>query len=98
MRANEHIRIGSNSHERVKNFKYLGFLLKNQDRIHEQIKFRHEEGKSFDFSVLLLSKYLKIKIHKTIVLPIVLYDYGTWSLTLREDCRIWVFENRILRP
>jgi len=40
---------------------------------------------------------LKIKIHKTIVLPVVLYSCEIWSLTLREECRLRVFENRILR-
>ena len=41
---------------------------------------------------------LKIKIYKTIILPVVLYGCETWSLTLREECRLRVFENRILRP
>ena len=45
----------------------------------------------------LLSKNLEIKIYKTIVLPIVLYGCETWFLTLREECRLRVFENRILR-
>ena len=45
----------------------------------------------------LLSKNLKIKIYKTIILPVVLYGCETWSLTLREESRLRVFENRILR-
>jgi len=45
----------------------------------------------------LLSKNLKIKIYKTIILPIVLHGCETWSLILREECRLRVFENRILR-
>ena len=45
----------------------------------------------------LLSKNLKIIIYKTIILPVVLYGCETWSLTLREECRLKVFENRILR-
>jgi hypothetical protein len=44
----------------------------------------------------LLSKNLKIKIHRTIILP-VLYGRETWSLTLREECRLRVSENRVLR-
>jgi hypothetical protein len=44
-----------------------------------------------------LSKNLKIKIHRTIILPIVLYGCETWSLTLREERRLRVFENRVLR-
>jgi hypothetical protein len=45
----------------------------------------------------LLSKNLKIKIYRTIILPVVMYGYETWSLTLREERRLRVFENRMLR-
>jgi hypothetical protein len=38
-----------------------------------------------------------IKICRTIVLPVVLYGCETWSLTLREECRLRVFENKVLR-
>ena len=38
-----------------------------------------------------------IKIYRTIILPIVLYGCETWSLTLREEHRLWVSENRVLR-
>jgi len=45
----------------------------------------------------LLSKNLKIKIYRTVILPIVLYGCETWSLTLREEHRLRAFENRVLR-
>ena len=45
----------------------------------------------------LLSKNLKIKIYRTIILPVVLYGCETWSLALREERRPRVFENRVLR-
>ena len=45
----------------------------------------------------LLSKNLKIKIYRTIILPVVLYGCETWSLTLREGRKLRVFENRVLR-
>jgi hypothetical protein len=45
----------------------------------------------------LLSKNIKIRIYKTIILPIVLYGCETGSLTLREEHRLRVFENRVLR-
>jgi uncharacterized membrane protein len=48
-------------------------------------------------SYSLLSKNTKIKIYKTIIFPVVLYGYKTWSLTLREEHRLRVFENRVLR-
>ena len=44
----------------------------------------------------LLPKNLKIKLYGTIILPVVLYGCETWSLTLREERRLRVFENRVL--
>jgi len=44
----------------------------------------------------LLSKNLNTKIYRTIILPVVLYGCETWSLTLREERRLRVFENRVL--
>jgi hypothetical protein len=52
------------------------------------------------FSLLssrLLSRNIKVKIYKNIILPVVLYGCETWSLTLRVEHRLWVFENRVLR-
>jgi hypothetical protein len=40
---------------------------------------------------------MKIKIYKTVILPVVLYGCETWSLTLREKHRLRVFENSVLR-
>jgi len=45
----------------------------------------------------LLSKNLKIKIYRIIILPVVLYGCETWSLTLREERKLRVFENMVLR-
>jgi hypothetical protein len=45
----------------------------------------------------LLSKNLKIRIYKTIILPVVLYGCETWPLPLREEHRLRVFENRVLK-
>jgi hypothetical protein len=45
----------------------------------------------------LLSKNVKIKINRTIILSVVLYGCETWSLTLREECRLRIFENKVLR-
>jgi hypothetical protein len=44
-----------------------------------------------------LSRNVKVKIYKTIILPVVLYRCETWSLTLREEHRLRVFENRVLK-
>jgi hypothetical protein len=45
----------------------------------------------------LLSKNIKLRIHKTVILPVVLYGCETWSMTLREQHRIRVYENRVRR-
>ena len=52
-------------------------------------------AESFVFS--LLSKNTKTKIYRTIILPVALYGCETWLLTLREECRVRVFQNRVLR-
>jgi hypothetical protein len=43
-------------------------------------------------SVNLNTEAVKIRIHETIILPVILYGHETWSLTLREECRLRVFE------
>ena len=48
-------------------------------------------------SSTLLSKNIKIKIYRTIVLPVVLYGRETWSLRFREERRLRVFQKRVLR-
>jgi hypothetical protein len=81
----------------------LGTNLTNQNSIQEEIKIRLKSGNACYHSVQnllsssLLSKYSNIKIYRTIILPVVLYGCETWSLTLREERRPRVFENRVLR-
>jgi hypothetical protein len=58
---------------------------------------RERERESPFGSSRLLSKNLKIKIYRTMIFPVVLYGCETWSLTLREERRLRVFENRALR-
>jgi hypothetical protein len=48
-------------------------------------------------SASLLPKNIQIKIHRTIILPVVLYGCETWALTLREKLKLRVFENRVPR-
>jgi len=80
----------STCYERVEEFKYLGTNLTNQNSIAEEIKSRLRSGGACYRSVQnllssrLLSKNLKIKIYRIIILPVVLYGRETWSLTLRE--------------
>jgi hypothetical protein len=49
------------------------------------------------FVIPLLSRNVKVKIRKTIILPVVLYGCETWSLTLRKEKKLRVFGNRVLR-
>jgi hypothetical protein len=71
--------------------------------MHEEISSRLNSGNACYHSVqsllssCMLSRNLKIKIYKTIILPIVLYGCETWFLTLREEHRLRVFENKVLR-
>ena len=66
----------------MKTFKYLGFLVTNRDSIQEEIKCRLKAGNSCNYSVQtlsslrLLSNNLKIKIHKIIILPVVVVKHG----------------------
>ena len=77
--------------------------LTNQNSIQEEIKSRLKSGNACHhlvqniLSSSLLSKNFKIKIYRTIILPVVLYGCETWSLTLGEERRLRVFENRVLR-
>ena len=97
------IKNDNSSFERVEVFKYLGTALTNQNYIQEEIKDRFKSGNACYHSVqnllssILLSKNLKIKVHRNIIFPVVLYGCETWSLTLRYERRLWDFENRALR-
>jgi hypothetical protein len=71
--------------------------------MHEEIKSRLNSENACYHSVQcllssrLLCRNLKVKIYKTVILWMVLYGCETWSLTLREEHRRRVFENRVLR-
>ena len=97
------IKIHNISYERVGEFKYLGTTLMNQNSIQEEIKSKLNSGSACFhlvqnlLSSSLLSNNSKIKIYRTIILPIVLCGCDTRSLTLREERRPKVFKNRVLR-
>jgi len=87
----------------VEEFKYFGTTLTNQNSIQEEIKSRLKSGNVYYHSVQnhlsssLLSKNLKIKIYRSMILPVVFCGCETWLLILREEHRLRVFESRTLR-
>ena len=80
----------------------MGTTLTHQNSILEEIKSRLRLGNACYHSAQkllssrLLSRNLKVKVYRTIILP-VLYGCETWSLTLKEERKLRVFENKVLR-
>ena len=87
----------------MEEFKYLGTTLTIQNSIREEIKSRLRSGNACYHSVQnllssrLLSSKLKIKVYRTIILPVVLCGCEAWSLTLREERKLRMFDNMVLR-
>jgi len=90
------IKIDNSSFDSVEEFKYLGTTLTNQNSIQEEIRSRLKSGNAWYHSVQnlltssLLSKILKIKIYRIIILPVVWYGCKTWSLIVMEERRLRV--------
>ena len=97
------MRTDNSTFEMVEKFKCMGTTLTNQNSIQEEIKSRLRSGNACYHSVknilssMLLSKRLNIKIYGIKISPIVLYGCETWSLTRREEKKLRVFENMMLR-
>ena len=85
--------------ENVEKFKYLGVTVTNTNNIHKEIKCRINMRNACYYSLEkvlsshLLSKKPKVKTYKTVILPGVLYGCETWSLTLKEEHMLRMFEN-----
>jgi hypothetical protein len=92
------IKIDNGSYEDVASFKYLKTELACTNRLSRlnSVNACYHSVQSL-LSSHLLSSNVKVKLYKTIIHPVVLYGCETWSLTLREEHRLRVFENRVLR-
>ena len=99
---NGNTQIGNKLFQTLEQFKFLEKTLKGSEFQYGEIKSRLKSGNAcyhFVQSLLfssLLSKCVKI-IYRNIILPVVLYCCENWSVTLKEECRLKVFENRVLR-
>jgi len=84
-------------------FKYLGAYVTNKNEVTEEMKSRLVSGNAFFYSVKklltsrLISRKLKLKIYKTVILSIILYGCESWSTTLADEHTLRVFENKVLR-
>jgi hypothetical protein len=98
---NHDIKITNRCFENVAQLKYFGMTV-TKNVIQKEHERRLNSGNACYHSVqnlmssYLLSKKMKIRICKTIILPVVLNGYEAWSLTIREEHRLRVFENRVL--
>jgi hypothetical protein len=96
------IKIAHRFFEDIAKFKYIGTTLTDQNCAHKEVNSTLNSGNACYHSVKsslsrLLSTNFKVNMYKTIILPVVLCGCETWSLTLREEHRLRVFEKRVLR-
>jgi hypothetical protein len=99
---NYYTKIANRCFENVAQIRYLGTTVTNQYLIQEEIKRRLNSSNACYNSVKnllssgLLSRNINFRIYKTIILSLILYGCETWSLILREEHRLRMFEKRML--
>jgi sorting nexin-29 len=95
--------IGDKEFEHVNTFKYLGFLIDNENRITSTIRERIQAGnKAYHANIQLLKnkligRELKLKIYKTLIRPIVTYGAEIWTLTKEDENNLRIFERKVIR-
>jgi hypothetical protein len=101
--GNRNITINNMTIEKVNKFKYLGAYITSRNEVAEEIKSRLVSGNACFFSVQkllasrLISRKLKLKLYRTVILPVILYGCESWSTTLADEHKLRVFENKVLR-
>jgi len=97
------IRISYEVIEKINKFKYLGTYVTSKTEVTEKLKSRLVSGNACFYSVQklltsrLISRKLKLKIYRTVILPELLYGCESWSTTLADEHKLHVFENKVLR-
>jgi hypothetical protein len=100
---NNNLLIANKCFKIVAEFRSSGMAVKNQNYIYKEIKGSLNLGNTCYnlvqnfLSFCLLSKKFRIKTYGSIMLPVFLYECETWFHTLREEHRLRLFENRVLR-
>jgi len=86
--------------EKVNKFRYLGAYVTSKHEVTEEIKIGLESGNECFYSVQklltsrLISRKLKLKIYRTVVLPLIIYGCKSWSTTSAEERKLRLFEKK----
>jgi hypothetical protein len=102
MRGPQNLRIGNKEFEGVSEFKYLGNIIENKNRNDKGITKRIQAGNKAYYANLQMlkskriSRRSKLRIHKTLIRPIVTYGAETWTLKDKEENALRRFERKVL--
>ena len=79
--------------EEVAEFKYLGKIITKRNEMHKELK---QEAQLLCITGTFVIP-TSLKLYRTVILPVILYRCETWTLTLKEEKMLQVFENKVLR-